>query len=280
MTAPTQEHPLRSELEPASDRPLRSRPPIDPRIRERRIEVLRAAGRRRLHVTLVIASLIVVLGLTYLMVHSPFLNVDHIRITGARRETPSAIRRATGVQRGDALLFVNAGAVARRLERLPWVAQATVRRELPGTLAIEVEEYVPTAYMRVGPKQVGLIASTGRLIAYAKAAPLHVAQMVGEQTAPAIGEAISRPGAAGVLERLPPRLRAEVQAIDVSEPNIALVLRRTAPAGAPFRSSQVRIGSLADLADKGPAALAVMDHYGTQPFTYIDVSAPQAPVSR
>src|SRR6185295_12380706 len=125
----------------------------------------------------VIASAIVVIGLAYLAVHSPLLNVDHIRITGARHEPVGLIRRAAGVERGDALPFVDTGAVARRLERLPWIADARVRREYPGTLAIAVTEYRPTAYMRIGLKKVALIGSNGRVIAYSKVAPLHVVQL-------------------------------------------------------------------------------------------------------
>jgi cell division septal protein FtsQ len=285
VTAPTQEYPPFSELEPREQ--PRPRPSIDPRIRERRIEVLRAAGRRRLHVTLVIASAIVVVGLAYLALHSPLLNVDHIRIAGARHEPANVIKRAARIDHGDALPFVDTGAVERRLERLPWIADAHVRREYPGTIAIQVSEYRPTAYMRVGLQQVALIASTGRVIAYSKVAPLHVVQLIGARDVPPVGSRIPQPDAANALRQLPPRLRSLVHSIDVSHASVALGLRRAAPAGAVCgmpaaaiaRSAQIRIGTLVDLADKGPAALAVMDHLGAQPFTYIDVSAPQAPVS-
>ena len=77
-------------IAPTEDRPRVARPPIDPRIRDRRIEVIREAGRRRLRVTLVIASAIVVVGLAYLTVRSPLLDVDHIQVTGSQRESASA----------------------------------------------------------------------------------------------------------------------------------------------------------------------------------------------
>jgi hypothetical protein len=43
---------------------------------------------------------------------------------------------------------------------------------------------------------------------------------------------------------------------------------------------EVRLGGLSEIRAKGIAALAVLDHLAGQPFTYIDVAAPQAPVSR
>src|SRR5437879_3611381 len=105
---------------------------IDPRIRERRIEVIREAGRRRLRITLIVASTIVVLGLAYLAVRSPLLDVDHVRVNGARSESAADILAAARVHLGAPLLFVDTGAVARRVEGLPWVEHASVHRDLPG----------------------------------------------------------------------------------------------------------------------------------------------------
>ena len=116
----------------------RVRPMIDPRIRERRIEVLRAAGRRRLRVTLVIASAIVVVGLGYLVVRSPLLAVDHIRVTGSGREPRSKIMNAAGIHAGQSMVFLDAGAAQRRIERLQWIAHARVQREFPDTVNIDV----------------------------------------------------------------------------------------------------------------------------------------------
>ncbi len=144
------------------DRPP-TRPAIDPRIRERRIEVIREAGRRRLRITLVIASTIVVLGLAYLTVQSPLLDVDRIRVSGAPRVGSAAVVAASGIEKGAPMLWVDTGHVAARLEQLPWVAHARVARDFPGTVNITVTEYHPTAYVRVAADRVALVASTGRV---------------------------------------------------------------------------------------------------------------------
>ena len=248
----------------------RVRPPIDPRIRERRIEVIREAGRRRLRVTLVVTSTIVALGLVYLGVHSPLLNVDHVRVTGARQETTAAIVRAARVHTGAALLFVDTGGIARRVEGLPWVQHARVSRDLPGTIRIKVTEYQPGVYVRVGANRVALAASTGRVIAFATAAPKDAIAVTGEKAAPTVGTMLSPPAVARVPAGLPGRLRARVRAIDVTRAGGTLLLRG---------GGEVRFGGLTEIRAKGIAALAVLDHLAGAQFRYIDVAAPQAPVS-
>ena len=278
MTVPTQERPVRDRVP--------TRPMIDPRIRERRIEVLREAGRRRLRVTLVIASAIVVIGLAYLAVHSPLLDLDHIRVTGSQREPVSEILNATHVRNGAALVLVNTGAIARRVERLPWVAHARVRRDLPGTLRIEVTEYVPTAFVRVSPSKVALVASTGRVIAFSRSVPPHALKVVGERAA-SVGSRLVPRGVADVLGQLPPHLASRVRAVDVGGASVVLDLRGAPPAGSACRAvagvvpgyQQIRLGTLGSLPGKGIAALSVLNQLGSRPFTYVDVSVPLTPVS-
>jgi len=244
--------------------------PIDPRIRERRIEVIREAGRRRLRITLVVASAIIVVGLAFLTIHSPLLDLDHVRVTGAHRESTVDVQTAARLHLGAPLLFIDTGAVARRVEKLPWVERAVVHREFPGTVTISITDYVPTAYVRRPDGLLVLIASNGRAVAVAHAASASAVEILGERVAPRVGSMLSPPAAAGVTQYLPGRLRALVGAIDVGD-TFALELRS---------GGQVRLGTLDDLRSKGVAALGVLDHLAGQPFSYIDVSAPQAPVSR
>ena len=65
---------------------------IDPRIRERRIEVQREAGRRRLRWFIVATGCICAIGLAYLAVTSSLLDIDHIPVAGAHARDAS--RRA------------------------------------------------------------------------------------------------------------------------------------------------------------------------------------------
>ena len=249
-----------------------ARPAIDPRIRERRIEVIREAGRRRLRITLVIASTIVVLGLAYLTVHSPLLDVDHIRVSGATREGSAAIVKAAGLEKGAPMFWVDSGRIAARLERLPWVAHARVERDFPGSVKIAVTEYKPTAYVRVAADRVALVAATGHVIAFARAPTPGAIEVKGQSTLPRIGALVSTPLVARVALELPVRLREQVSAIAVGDDSVTLTLANGGP--------EIRLGSLTELRLKGVSALAVLDRLAGRSCEYVDVAAPQAPVSR
>jgi cell division protein FtsQ len=242
---------------------------IDPRIRERRIEVQRQAGRRRLRVLLVVSSVLSAAGLVFLTITSPVLDVDHIRVAGTQHVTVAQVGAASGVHVHDHLLFVDAGAVARRIEKLSWVEHASVQRDLPGTLKITIGEYTPAVYVRVAGG-VLLVAASGHVIAQAKAAPPHSVEVRGVRRAPGVGGLLAPPDAAGVVARLPGALRELVVGVDVSGNGLALDL-----AG----GGEIRLGNTSDLDAKAASAQAVLAHLGSAHFSYIDVSTPYRPVS-
>ena len=243
---------------------------MDPRIRERRIAVKRALGRRRLRIAVVVLGLVLVLAVAALTVFSPLLDVDTIRVVGARHTGARDVRRASGIHVHDALLFVDEGAAAHRLERLPWVERATVHRDFPGTVRIVVDEYTPTAYVRAGD-QIVLFAENGHAIAHAHDVPAGAVEVRGVRRPPADGELLSPPEAAGVAPQLPADLRARVTAVDVSGDGIALVLQG---------GGAIRLGDADNLDAKAAAALAVLNANGSACFSYVDVSTPATPVLR
>jgi len=241
---------------------------IDPRLRQRRIEVQRELGRRRLRVLIALTSIIGTVGLLFLAVHSPFLDVDSVRITGAQHVSAAQVDAAARVHHRDALLLVDTGAIARRVEELPWVERATVTRQLPGTLHIAITEYAPAAYARAGNTNV-LLAPDGRAIATVGSVPAAVVEVRGLRRAPAVGEMLSPPEAAGIIGHLPPALSHQVVAVDVGGEGIALDLAR---------GGAIRLGAPTDLDAKAAAALGVLDSFGSGCFSYVDVGAPSTPV--
>jgi POTRA domain, FtsQ-type len=138
---------------------------VDPRMRSRRIHVRRSAGRRRLkRVTLVLAGMaIVVLALA--ATRTPLLDVDRVLVTGVDGARADAVRSAAAVAPDQPLVSLDTGAVASRVEALPWVASAQVSRSWPATVRVRVTEREVVAAVQVTDAHVALVDVDGYVVA-------------------------------------------------------------------------------------------------------------------
>lgn len=73
--------------------------------------------------------------------------VQKIEVQGVQFTTREELDAALGLKRGQGLVTYDTTAARKRLEKLPWVAQAQVVRELPDTLKVDVTEKIPLARM-------------------------------------------------------------------------------------------------------------------------------------
>jgi cell division protein FtsQ len=251
-------------------RPAERRARVDPRVRARRVAVLRAQGRRRRRVLLAVLAVGAVAAGVWAVVQSPLLDVDRIAVHGARNAEAADIRRAAGVDRGDPIAVVDTGDVEQRVEQVAWVREAHVRRELPGRVVITLEERVPVAWSRRDAATVALVDGDGRVLADSPWPPEGLPELV---------ELTIVPGAGGqVVPRAGARLVASVPA--ALRERAAIV---TGDAGATTAhldgGIEVRFGRAVDGEEKGRAALAVLETLGDRWVAYIDVRVPTAPVT-
>jgi len=263
---------------------------IDPRMHERRVTVLREQGRRRLRILLGLLTAACVVGLAWLVVHSPLLAVSSVSVRGAQQESAATIAKVAGVHDGDATLFVDGGRVARRVEALPWIEQARVSRDLPHGITISVVERVPVAWVRRAapggaPAAIALVDRTGRVLADVAAPPPGLAELVGVRRAGPPGGTIVPARVAVSLMTLPEGLRAQVSRLVLGDDAAVLTLAAP-PNGAVPAAREVRLGrlqgtSVQDTATKGRAALAVLDALAGrgQRVGYVDVHVPEAPAT-
>lgn len=249
------------------------------RIRERRVAVIREQGRKRLRVLLGVVVALSLGGVAWLVVQSPLLALEEITVRGATRETPAVVRAAAGVSPGTALPFVDTGAVARRVEALPWVAHARVHRELPHGLTIVVTERVPAAWVRRAPGAVAIVDRSGRVLADATQPPEGLPEVQGVSPVPAPGGHLDARGPRAVAE-LPDALRAQVGALALDRDEAVLYLAPP-PGGAAPATGEVRLGPLESVGAKGAAALAVLDELASvhERVRYLDVRVPGAPTT-
>ncbi len=153
-------------------------PPIDPRIRARRIAVQRDAGRRRLG-RLVELGLVALVALGFAVaLASPLLDVDAVEVTGTGRLSAEAVREAAGIERGTPLVRVDLREAGERIAALPWVASASLHRDLDGTISVTVVERTPVATAQQGEALV-LVDAEGRVLG--PASPEEAAALVALQ---------------------------------------------------------------------------------------------------
>lgn len=91
-------------------------------------------------------------------------DLREMRLKGQKETSDSAIIAAVGLTPGATLLGVDVNSARERLEALPWVRSATVRKDLPHTLSVEIEEASAFARWRWRGDEV-LIAADGTVLA-------------------------------------------------------------------------------------------------------------------
>lgn len=246
------------------------RPGMEPRLRERRISVRRAEGRRRLRVVLVIVSVLCLVGLAWAFVHSAFLDVDTVRVADPGTHTSAAqVVAASGIRPGDPMVFLDEAAAAKRIERLPWVERARVTRQYPGDVTITVTEAEPTAFVATGSGAT-LIDASARVMGTVPSAPPGLVEVSGLRRLARPGHTIDPAAAVTMLGELPPALRTRVARVTAAGEDVSLTL---------VDGREVRFGPATSIRAKAAAAEAVLAHIGDQPVAYVDVRVPTAPVT-
>lgn len=240
----------------------RSPGPIDPRIRARRVAVTREQGRQRLHRLMAVLGMVAVAALATGAVFSPLLDVNQVAVTGADGPRAAEVRQAAAVHVGAPLLLVDTSAVEARVEALPWVSEAHVVRDLPGTLRVEVRLRVPVAWKPAAGGEVRLVDARGTTVTTGAQAPAGLPELQTDRHASAT--------AAAVAAALDPALRDQVATVVVAGGQATLKL---------VDGHEVRLGAPQQLAAKARAALAVLRALGSSSFTYLDVTVPSAPVT-
>jgi cell division protein FtsQ len=253
---------------PAAARPASKA--IDPRIRERRVAVVRARGRRRLRWIIGVVVLAALASAAWAVTHSSLLDVERVRVTGTQQATPAQVRFAAGVKPGAAILFIDTGAIARNVERVAWVDKARVERSLGGEVDIHVTERRPAAWVRRAPDRVALVDARGRVLADAAQPPPNLPEIAGLRAVPAAGHDVAPVAVARVLEKLPPALGMRTTRVAVGNDEVTIALRD---------GPEVRLGAPRRVAEKARAATAVILSTAAAPPRYIDVRVPSAPVA-
>jgi cell division protein FtsQ len=267
-----------SSTAPPPPAPPRADPPIDPRIRARRIEVARGRGRRRLRRLGWVAGAAVALALAWALAFSPVLDVDGVEVEGAARSGDEAVAAASGIESGQAMVSLDLGAAASGVDDLAWVAEARIRRRWPGTVRIEVEERRPVAVVAVerGDPEAGwmLVDAAGHQLEVVHDPAPGVPHVFGVGAATRPG-ALLGAAAAGPLRLAaiaPDQLASALEAVAVDDEG-DLRARVALPGGA----ATVLLGPAQGLEAKLLALEAVLSGADLAGVRVIDVRVPTSP---
>ncbi|HEY3629861.1 MAG TPA: FtsQ-type POTRA domain-containing protein [Jatrophihabitantaceae bacterium] len=228
---------------------------------------LAAARRSARRIALVAGAVGLVAVLVWVVVFSSVLGANRVVVHGAHTVSAAQIRSTAEVPHGHPLVRLDTGAIARRVETLPGIADVRVGVSYPSTVVITVTERVAVGYLAVGggSTKAILIDKSGRQFRTVGTAPAALPKFdipSGPNATP-IGQAVAT--AAGALT---PALLGKLSSIAASSPAaITLHLRdgRTVLWGSADRS-----------ADKAQVLPALLGRAGTT----FDVSNPDVVVAR
>jgi cell division protein FtsQ len=197
-----------------------------------------------------------------------------IAVEGERHLSERQVLRIAGIDHDTNVFRLDEGAVRRRLEHDPWIANAIVSTDLPSSISISVSERVPVAVALTEEEGRQLIAGDGTPLGVAAAgSALPEVRLVGEPGQP--GPAFDAVAAgASVAAGMPPAMRLQVDLVVIgSDGTITLHLTDgvTVTYGGPdeFEAKAEAIAAILAYADDQGRALMS-----------IDVTAPAAPTAR
>jgi len=230
--------------------------PADKRFKRGRVKTPRKAARRWVALlrplvkwTLVLA----ILGYTTvralaLVTESPALRISHVAVQGLRHLSANDVRARVRTLEGANIVRADLEAARRRLLGSPWIADATLRRQLPATIEIAIEERQPVALARFARGGLQLIAEDGIVLGPVIAGRDDFDLPIADGLTPVPGRPLSGPGLgvgiparvdperAGLIGRLVDSLRQEdgllalISEVDVTDVEDAVVLLGDDPA--------------------------------------------------
>jgi cell division protein FtsQ len=213
-----------------------------------------------------LVALIVVGGTGWFLANSSVFALRYVTVEGTSRLTPTEVLSAAAVRQGSSLVRLDPGAVARRVERLAPVANASVARRWPHGLVIRVTERRPVGVV-VTSSGAELLDAAGVAFAAVASAPHGLVTVDVSAPVPGAGEPAART-AMQVLAELPVPVRRQVTSVVAHSVNLVSVRLRD--------GRLVIWGSAAESATKAAVLRTLM----RRPARVYDVSTPSVAVTR
>jgi cell division protein FtsQ len=213
----------------------------------------------------------------WLVFHSPFMAVRRVVVVGEVHATPEQIVEASGLSRHPLMVDVDAGAIKRRVESLPWVASVSVVKRWPETVKLVVHERSAVAEVPGPGATSALVDPTGRVLAVEPGSIGGLVQLSGVHLAP-VGRQIKPVWKARELLDLVQALQSSwIPNLEVAKvsPSGQLSAQVQSPANPDI---EVLIGSDGQLRAKLIALDTLLNRVPMAGVVSIDVRVPGSPV--
>lgn len=175
-----------------------------------------ASETKKLTAMIVGGLLALVLAAGALVWFVPVFKVNEVTVAGNERVEQARVEESIGVPAGANLVRVNARDAAAKVAEIPWVATATVSRQFPSTLHVDLTEREAVAFVETGDGP-HLIDADGREFII-DTPPQGAVEITGDSEPAAVAEAVD------VLAALSAHSRGEVAALDIRDA-VAMTLR-------------------------------------------------------
>jgi cell division protein FtsQ len=219
---------------------------MEPRLRERRVAVKRAAGRKRLKwaaILCVVAGLVVG-GLAVL--GSGLFSITTVDVEGAVYSRGEALDAVVNQLEGANVLRVDTDDAERALEAIPWVDDARVTTDFPHGATIEIRERRPIIAYQATDGRFRVLDTRGRVLDVIAGQPVAYLPLTVEEGAALDAGDLAPRGyrnAAALVSALTPQMRQRATAVstDRNATELSLILDD---------QIEVRFGAAEDLQDK------------------------------
>jgi POTRA domain-containing FtsQ-type protein len=138
-------------------------PPIDSRIKERRLGVSEENARRRLRRLLLFAALVGLAALIAWLLQSPVFAIRDVIVRGIENSAAAQRLQAMDVVAGVPTISVRAVDVQDELARDPWIKDSRVVVQWPGHVEVDVVEYSAAASVQTDSAWM-LVTADGRVL--------------------------------------------------------------------------------------------------------------------
>lgn len=259
--------------------------PASDRFVNRRQEIRRQEGARRLRVVLALTVVSLLAVSTIGVLNSELADVDAVTVVGNNRTPLDEVVTATSILPGQPLLDLDLDAAESGVEALPWVRKADVERRLDGEIVVRVTEREPVLALPVvgpgsdvgggdtGPGRFVLVDQLGQQLELVNELPGGFLPILGIEASGRPGE--SAPAETGLIlslvQSLPPSLIDQVAAMTVSEGDLYIDLTS---------GGRANVGDSSLLGEKIQALETVLARVDLDCVSVIDLRVPSAAAVR